>query len=291
MREHLLGDPFRCAGDVRQLIFGKCDLQCRTIAASVNPDGQLRDLEQRPQQPFRCRRQVQGQVRERIDQALVLSCRLGCCGSASLFEVGQRTRRTRPLLFQFVVAAPQGLRERVIRITVGGLPQDGVLLLGQLVEGLGQPLSLRLSIAIGLVIDARQLGLENRPAVRAEHAVGEEPGDGVEDGILTEVQRLLVTEVLVRPTSVRVARSAQVVRLAVPRYADHPSPARAEQHPAEQVGPLGLGVDVAVTAGARALLGLPASRELVVHPLRDQWLVGGLERPDPLHRVVDLAVA
>nr|WP_206795818.1 hypothetical protein [Amycolatopsis sp. MtRt-6] len=291
MREHLLGDPFRCAGDVRQLIFGKCDLQCRTIAAGVNPDGQLSDLEERPQQPLRRFRQVQGQVRERIDQALVLSCRLGGCGSSGLFEVSQRTRRTSPLLLQLVVAAPQRLREWVIRITVGSLLQDGVLLLGELVEGPGQPLGLRLPIAIGLVIYARQLGLENGPAVGTEHAVGEEPGDGVEDGILTKVQRLLVTEVLVRTTSVRVARPAQVVRLAVPRYADHPSPARAEQHPAEQVGPLGLGVDVAITAGARALLGLPAGRELVVHPLRDQWLVGGLERPDPLHRVVDLAPA
>src|SRR2546430_2229614 len=82
-------------------------------------------------------------------------------------------------------------------------------------------------------------------------------------------------------SSVRVARSAEVVGPAVPGNADHPTPAAAEHHPAEEVGALGLRVDVAVAAGSRPLLGLPARGEFVVHPLREQRLVGGFERPDP----------
>lgn len=72
------------------------------------------------------------------------------------------------LSLQFVVGGAQSLGEGVVGVAVSGLPQDRGLASGEVGEDALQ------ALAFGV-------------AVRTEDAVGQELGDGVEDGLLAEV--------------------------------------------------------------------------------------------------------
>jgi hypothetical protein len=189
------------------------------------------------------------------------------------------------------VPPSQGFREGVVRVPIHRLPQDRLLLLDKTVHGLLQLRALSLAF-VGLAsVHAGQLRVEDRSPLQAEDAVGQEGSSGVEERVFAQVERLRVAEVVVRPATVVVARAAQVVGTFMADFADHARAARAVNLAAEQIGPLRLRVRVRRVARARPLLALPATDELVVHPLRNERLVGGLRRPDPPDRVVVLASA
>jgi hypothetical protein len=61
--------------------------------------------------------------------------------------------------------------------------------------------------------------------------------------------------------------------------AEHPPPAPAEHHAAQEIGAASFGVDVAVVAVAGAAPRLAAGGEFVVHPLGDQRLVSWFGGP------------
>ncbi|MFI6302897.1 hypothetical protein ACIBCH_13585 [Amycolatopsis thailandensis] len=233
-------------------------------------------------------RQVQRQTRKRIDELQVVDAhRLGC----RLVRLVQLLKFRPELLLiggQVVVAASQCRGERIIRITLLRLLEDRCLFPGDLGELPPNVFALCVTCDGFTIVHSSQISFQNGPAIGAEHTVGEELRDSVQQRILTEVQRLLMLGEPIRATSIVVAGPAQVVRPLVTRNSDHPPAASMKQAPAEQIAPDRVGMRVRFLGAAGALLGLPAGVDRVVHPLRNQGLVHRRGRPDPLDRVVVL---
>ncbi|MFE6614394.1 hypothetical protein [Amycolatopsis sp. NPDC057786] len=101
------------------------------------------------------------------------------------------------------------------------------------------PRSFFLAPDCGVIVGTDQIGFEDRAPVRTEHAVGEEFGDGVQEGVFSKVESVLVVGEPVRAAAVVVAGPAEVVRPVVPRYTDQTPAATREQPPTEQIGPDG----------------------------------------------------
>lgn len=85
--------------------------------------------------------------------------------------------------FEIVVAAAQGLAERVVRIAVLGLPHDRVLPPRDVGDHPLQPFPLGLAVPSGTVVDVVQLGGQQLTPLLAEHAVGEESRNGIQDRV------------------------------------------------------------------------------------------------------------
>ncbi len=94
----------------------------------------------------------------------------------------------------------------------------------------------------------------------------------------------------IRPTAIVGFGPTCVVRHLMTNRARHPPTAPAEDHAAQNVSAKGLRMNVEIVVSARTTPRSAARVQLVVHPLWDQRLMGRLERPDPLDRVVDFAL-
>ncbi|MDQ7805597.1 hypothetical protein Q5425_17775 [Amycolatopsis sp. A133] len=141
---------------------------------------------------------------------------------------------------EVVVPPSERLGEGVIGVSVHRLLEDRLLLLGEAVQCVLQLRALRLAFVGFAGVHAGQLSVEDRSAFLAEDAVGEERGDGFEECIFAQVEGLRMAPVVIGPSAVVVARSAQVVGPAVADLPHHAAAARAVDHAAEQVGPLRL---------------------------------------------------
>ncbi|WP_146044380.1 hypothetical protein [Amycolatopsis sp. BJA-103] len=148
------------------------------------------------------------------------------------------------------------------------------MFLGDLGELSLDPGSFFLSLGRGMIIGACQVCFEDRTTFRAEHAVGEELGDGIQQGVFSKVESVLVVGESVRAAAVVVAGPAEVIRSFVPWDADQSPPASVEQPSAEQVSPCGGGMRVRCLGAAGSLFGFPAGVDRVVHPLGNQRFVG-----------------
>nr|WP_246470737.1 hypothetical protein [Saccharopolyspora phatthalungensis] len=219
--------------------------------------------------------EVQRQIRQRVEQSDIGLAGSAWLGLVGFVEFGHARQHGLLLGFQLVVAAAQALGERVVGVSVLGLPQDRVLTAGDIRQDSLQAFPFGLPLAAGTVIDAIQVGGQDFAAVWAEDPVGEEPRYRVEYGVFADVDRLGVALVLVRAASVVGAGPAHVVGAVVPVVAEHAPPAGAEHHPPQHVGAPGFRVDVLGIARTGAALGLCAGGHLVEHPLRDQRLVRG----------------
>nr|WP_040721756.1 hypothetical protein [Nocardia veterana] len=191
---------------------------------------------------------------------------------------------------EIVVGAAQGLGEGVVGVAVLGLFQDRVLPSGDVRDDSLEPFPFGMAFPRGAVVDTVEICGQHVAAVWAEYPVGEESCDRVRYGVFAEVDGFGVADVLVRAASVVAAGPAQVVGGVVPVGAEHPPSASTEHHPPQHVGVARGRVRVGFVAVAGSALDPSACGEFVVHPFRDQWLVRGFGGPDPLHRVVDLAV-
>ncbi|MCX4097659.1 hypothetical protein LBW94_035465 [Nocardia sp. alder85J] len=231
-------------------------------------------------------RQV-GQGVEERDVGAAGSVGFGVVGGVELGDDGQRGGL---LGIEVVVGAAQALGEGVVGVAVLGLPQYRVLPPGDVRDQSLQPLSFGLAVSHGAVVETVEVGCEEIMAVRAEYPVGEESSDRVQDGVFAEVDGFGVSGVLVRAAPVVVAGVAGVVAVVVAVVAEHPASAPAEHHAAQQIGAAGRGVGAGGVAVTGTAPGRAPGGEFVVHPFRDQRLVGGLGRPHPFHGIVDLPV-
>ncbi|MGC7101748.1 family 43 glycosylhydrolase [Amycolatopsis lurida] len=111
-------------------------------------------------------------------------------------ERGQFGHRGLLVRLQVVVAAPQRLGEGVARVALASLAEQGPLLPVDLGHGSFQPGALGLAFAMSRVVGPGQVRGEDRAPLLAEHPVGEEPGDRVEQGVFAEVDGLRVAFVL-----------------------------------------------------------------------------------------------
>ncbi|MEU0788470.1 hypothetical protein ABZ342_00290 [Amycolatopsis sp. NPDC005961] len=206
-RVHLVANPLCCARDLADVVGGQGDRHCRTLALIVDLDAELNHLEEGPQEIFWRLREVHRQDRQRIEERQRIVPRLvGLC-PGRLVDGCQFRGQIGTLGFQVVVPPSQRLRERVIGVSVHRLPEDRLLFLDEISHGLLQLRTLSFTL-VGLAgVHTCQLGIEDRSAFRAEDAVGEEGGDGIEERIFAQVERLGMAEVVVRPAAVVVARS------------------------------------------------------------------------------------
>ncbi|MGY6651342.1 hypothetical protein ACXIZN_04170 [Amycolatopsis sp. TRM77291] len=209
------------------------------FAVVVDHDGELDGFEQGPQVRFWRRCEVCREIGKRIDQRHFIGCHSPRRCRVRLVQGGDLRLELFFVLGQFVVAASQCGRKGVVRVPLLCLLQDRCLLLGDLGELSLDPGSFFLSFSSGVIVGTGQVGFEDRATVRTEHAVGEELGDGVEQGVFSKVESVLVVGEPVRAAAVVVAGPAEVVRPVVPRYTDQTPAATMEQPPPEQIGPGG----------------------------------------------------
>nr|WP_238429141.1 hypothetical protein [Frankia nepalensis] len=203
-------------------------------------------------------------------------------------EGGQRGPQRRAFALQFVVVAAQCLGERVGGVALLDLAADVALPPLQVSDLPIERGAVGGALLGGTDVRAVHLGREEGDAVVAEDPFGEEVGHSVAEDVLAEPDRLRVTfEQVFSATVVRPWPADVVTRLARRTgSAVHPPAAGAEHQAPEQVGARRTGADVEVVAAAGAFLAPGAGVELVVHPLGDERLVDGFQRPDPLLRTV-----
>ncbi|MEV4144396.1 hypothetical protein AB0J40_12045 [Amycolatopsis sp. NPDC049691] len=94
------------------------------LALVVDLDAELNHFEEGPQQVLRRLRQVHRQVWQRVEDREGFSARLVGLGSGRLVDGRQLRNQIRTLGFEVVVAAPQGLGEGVVGVSVHRLLED-----------------------------------------------------------------------------------------------------------------------------------------------------------------------
>nr|WP_024875922.1 hypothetical protein [Saccharomonospora piscinae] len=282
-------DSASLSGDLWQVVGGQGDSQDDVIGVVDQLHSEVEQLEQAPEVFLRRVGKVEGQVGQRIEKSNVVGMRCTEVGLVVGVEFGDRRERCLLLCFQVVVAAAESLGERVVEITVLGLLQDRGLAAGEVGQDSLEALAFSLALPGGVMVESIEVGGKDAAAFWTEDSLGKEDGDGVEEGLLAKIDRFGMACVGVGTTTVVVLWPAHVVGAVVPVIAIHAPPAPAEHHAAQHVGTPGLGVLIEVVVCPRALPRLAPGVKFVVHPLRDQRLMGRLERPDPLDGVVYLA--
>ncbi|WP_026343189.1 hypothetical protein [Nocardia sp. BMG111209] len=177
-----------------------------------------------------------GEIERQVGQG-VEECDVGAAGPVGFgavggVELGDDGQRGGLLGIEVVVGAAQPLGEGVVGVAVLGLPQHCILPPGHICHHSLEPFPLGLTIPHGPVVETVEVGREEIMAVRAEHPVGEESGDRVQEGVFAEVDSFGVAGVLVRAAPVVVAGVTHVVTAVVAMVAEHPPSAPAEHHAA-----------------------------------------------------------
>ncbi|MDQ7806250.1 hypothetical protein Q5425_21110 [Amycolatopsis sp. A133] len=149
------------------------------------------------------------------------------------------------------------------------MAQDGGLAAFDVRHGPLQAIFVSLSLTIGSVVNAAELGSQGLATVFAEDSLSEKAGHRVQDAVFADVYAVAGLRLVV------LVRFALVVRGgAAASAAEHAAAAVADHHSAEQVLPAGLGVLAQSMADLDGASPRPAaSGDLVVHPLRNQRLV------------------
>nr|WP_285487913.1 hypothetical protein [Amycolatopsis taiwanensis] len=189
---------------------------------------------------------------------------------------------------QRVVPLAQPGSERIVRVGILRLPKQVVLLAFQVSNIFLKPRSAVLALSLLSIVDLVQSGSQDPHPVVAEQAVREGCGDRGQQRVFPDVNGAGMVTESVHPAAVVVLGPAAVVVVPAVVVAKHAAAAPAEHAAAQDVGALRVRVAVLLAAVPRSAPSATGGVKFVEHPLRDQRLVGWLDRPHPhLRRVVN----
>ncbi len=179
---HGSSGPICLNGDLRQVVGRKLDLDRHLVGVLDQANAQLQNLEQATELIFGCVCEVQREDRQGIEQGDALLTWLARVGLVGSIKLGDERHRFLLLRFQFVVATAQSLRERICRVTVLRLTENGRLAAIKVGKNTLQPFPVGTPSLRNAVVEPAKVFGEDLPTTRPKDPLSYKPRHRVKDG-------------------------------------------------------------------------------------------------------------